>query len=388
MPTAILAASLALRPPLTAVGPLIPTIQKDLSISHAVAGLIPGLIVLFMGVSSLFAPAAVRQAGWFRVTAVALVVAAAAAIARAGAPSAAGVVLLSVPIGIGAGVAGTALPSAVIDVYPTRGATGAGINALGINIGAAGAAALAVPISDWLGGWRGAFLCFALVGLASAVAWVVGARRVTERTQPERIALPLRDRGAWSLTTLFALQGLCFYGLGAWLPDAYVERGWSQSSGGDLVAVITAAAVPASFIAPRLSDRVGSRLLPLVVSAVGLFIGAVALTVRPGLAWPSVVVVGLSLGGLFSMCLLLAIDLGRPTGTVAAFAGMMFGLGYMFSAAAPITLGLVRDAAGSFTSALWLIVGIAALILGLLVVSRRDLTSRSDSLVVETAAAD
>lgn len=372
VPLALLAASLALRPPLTALGPLIPRIQKDLAISHTVAGLVPGSVLLFMGLSSLLAPRFVRRVGWFVVCVVALIFAGATGVARAIVPSGAALVLLSMPIGIGAGIAGTALPTAVTDLYPDKRATGAAINALGINIGAAGAAALAIPIADTLGGWRASLLCFSLVCLGCALVWTGGTRAVPPQTRPPHLALPLRDHRAWSLTGLFALQGLCFYGFGAWLPDAYVEHHWTQSAAGGLVAVVNAAAVPASFLIPHLSDRLGTRLLPLALSALGLLAGSLALTVEPDLGWVAAIMVGISLGGLFSLCLLLSIDLGRQTRAVEAFAGMMFGLGYTISAGAPVVLGLVRDLAGSFSTALWLIVAIAAAILLLLVVGHQS----------------
>jgi MFS transporter, CP family, cyanate transporter len=379
------AASLVLRPPLAAVGPLIPRLQQDLAISHTTAGLIPGSILLAMGVSSLAGPATVRRYGWFRPATAAVLLAGVAGLARAAMPTAALVVLLSVPIGIAAGLGGTALPTAVNDLYPNRRATGAAVHALGINVGAAGAAALAVPLAGGLGGWRGTFAFLALLGLLLSCVWIVAARDATERALPPTLALPVRNAHAWALTCLFALQGLCYYGLGAWLADAYVEQGWSQSAGGALVATVTGAAVPASFIVPRASERIGSRLLPLVASAAGLFVGSVALAAAPSLAWPAAVLVGVSLGGIFSLCLLLAIDLGRPSGMIAGFAGMMLGLGYCASALAPIALGAARDAAGSFSSGLWIVAAISGGILILLVLTRRLLAPNPIGLGTPTA---
>ena len=51
-------AGLALRPQIVGVGPLIPSIQDDLDISHAVAGLLGTIPVLCMGVFALPASAA------------------------------------------------------------------------------------------------------------------------------------------------------------------------------------------------------------------------------------------------------------------------------------------------------------------------------------------
>jgi CP family cyanate transporter-like MFS transporter len=52
---ALFLAALALRPQLVGIGPLIPSIQLDLDMTHAVAGLLGTIPVLCMG---LFAPPA------------------------------------------------------------------------------------------------------------------------------------------------------------------------------------------------------------------------------------------------------------------------------------------------------------------------------------------
>ena len=57
---ALLLAAVALRPQLVGAGPLIPDIQDDLGVSHAVAGLVGTIPVLCMG---LFAPFAGLVAG-------------------------------------------------------------------------------------------------------------------------------------------------------------------------------------------------------------------------------------------------------------------------------------------------------------------------------------
>jgi CP family cyanate transporter-like MFS transporter len=333
-----------------------------------------------MGLSSLVAPVIARRVGWRWTTTAALALIGISAIARAAMPSTMAVILLSVPIGVGAGVGGSSLPAAIGDLYRDRRATGTAIHALGINLGALSAAALAVPVAAFLGGWRGAFGLFAVMGLCLSLVWVLGTHPGDEETRPVARALPVDNLGAWALTCLFALQGLCYYGFGAWLADAYVEQGWTERSAGALVAVLTAAAVPTSFIVPRLSERVASRMLPLFVCALALLAGSFILASRPGLAWLGASVVGLSLGGFFSLCLLLAVDLGRGTHQVAGFAGMMLGCGYAIAALAPLALGVARDAAGSFQTALWLMVVIAGALLGFLVAARSLLTPGTTAL--------
>src|SRR5207237_10625662 len=58
---ALFLAALSLRPQLVGAGPLIPSIQSDLGVSHAVAGLLGTIPVLCMG---LFAPPAPHLSRW------------------------------------------------------------------------------------------------------------------------------------------------------------------------------------------------------------------------------------------------------------------------------------------------------------------------------------
>jgi CP family cyanate transporter-like MFS transporter len=65
------------------------------------------------------------------------------------------------------------------------------------------------------------------------------------------------------------------------------------------------------------------------------------------------------------MVMTLPLDLAERPEQVGAVAAMMLGAGYGLSGVAPFVLGAVRDATGSFTTALWLIVGAAALLVAL-----------------------
>ena len=97
-------AGLALRPQIVGVGPLIPEIQDDLDISHAVAGLITTIPVFCMGLFALPAPRVSRRYGTRLAIAVCLGLIGGFGVARAIAPGAAGVILLTFGVGIGQGL--------------------------------------------------------------------------------------------------------------------------------------------------------------------------------------------------------------------------------------------------------------------------------------------
>ncbi len=172
------------------------------------------------------------------------------------------------------GLAGALLPVAVKERFPDRAGFGTSGYVLGINGGAAIAAVLAVPIAHAAGGWRASLVAFSAVAAGLLVVWLV----LTRGGPPRRVAaerpplLPLRSPVGWWLVLLFGTMSVTFYGLNAWLPDAYVEEGWSESSAGALVGVLNVlTVVPVVFVA-LLSDRLGSRR-PYLVGASALFLG-------------------------------------------------------------------------------------------------------------------
>ena len=72
--------------------------------------------------------------------------------------------------------------------------------------------------------------------------------------------------------------------------------------------------------------------------------------------------IGIWVGVTFPSLMTLPLDVGVGAGEVGAMTAMMLGLGYTFSSLAPFLFGAVRDATGSFTAVLWLIVASAALL--------------------------
>ena len=259
---ALLLAAVALRPQLVGAGPLIPDIQDDLGVSHAVAGLVGTIPVLCMG---LFAPAAGwLSARWSLRTAMAgcLLAIAIVGIGRALSPGAAVLLGLTLPIGVAMAVAGTLLPVAVKQRFAHRPAFASGIGVTGINIGAAISSAIAVPVASAWHGWRGALAVFSLATLAICAGWLVLSRGAwTERSSARRPRLPLRRPIVWLIVLAFALPSVVYYGLVAWIADAYQERGWSDGASGGVLAVMGVASIPAALVVPWLADRMGTRRL-------------------------------------------------------------------------------------------------------------------------------
>ena len=174
---------------------------------------------------------------------------------------------------------------------------------------------------------------------------------------------PWRRPSAWLLVAIFALMASTYYGLTNWLADSFVERGWSEDRAGWLIAVLNMGAVPGALLIPWLSDHVGGRRPWLIGTGVVYLLGAFGFVELPGAAWLWSVCVGVTSAGMFSLVLTLPLDIEHDPRRVGALVGMMLGLGYAIGAVSPFVLGVVRDATGSFTGSLWLIVGFSAALL-------------------------
>lgn len=359
---ALFASALALRPQLVGVGPLLPEIQDDLAVSHAVAGLLGTIPVLCMGLFAPPAPYLSSRLGSRYAIAACLAAIAAFGVARALVPSAAAVILLTVPVGVGIGFAGALLPVAVKERFPHRPAFATGIYATGINLGSAISASVAVPIAGAAGGWRTSLLTFSVFAAGLVVLWLVLTRgeRTTQVTGFRPPRPPLRSRIAWMLAAVFCLMAVVFYGLTAWLPDVYVERGWSEGSAGGLIAVLNIASLPTTLLVPWLADRYGSRRLYLVSASGLMTVALVGIVLVPEGAWAWAALTGIGIGAQFPLILTLPLDVADRPDQVGAVAGLMLGAGYALSAVAPFALGAIRDAAGDYTSVLWVIVAASA----------------------------
>lgn len=361
-------AALALRPAIIGVGPVAGAMAAQLAVSHTFVSLLATIPIVCMGLFAPLGPFLAVRIGDRAAMALGLVVVAGAGALRGAAGSALEVVALTVLVGVATGATG-ALPAYVGKLRAVAGRTtiAAAASATGIVVGATFAAAVAGPIAADLGGWRPAVVLMGLVCLVPAAGWLLLVRPVPRRLDdaPTSRARVWRRPIAWTLALAYGLQGIVYWGANAWLPAAFVERGWSVTSAGGLVALLNGATIAGNLSVITLSGRV-SRGSQLAVSAGAIAAGAVALTIEPQAAPLATVVMGLGNGMIYPLLLALTIDIAEDEAAAGAIAAFMLLVGYELSALGPVVLGTLRDATGSFRLPLALLAGVG---LGVLVPS-------------------
>jgi CP family cyanate transporter-like MFS transporter len=258
------------------------------------------------------------------------------------------------------------MPIAVRERVADRPAFATGVYTAGINVGSTLAAAVAVPLAA-TGSWRTALvvLSAASVALGALWLWQTRAEPPVLRVRPQRPRLPWRDGTAWVLVAVFALLGVGFYGLTQWLPESYVERGWSESHAGVLLAVFQLTMIPGGLLTAALAQRTGSRRRYMVAGGSCQIVSILGIVLLPGGAFAWATLYGLVNGGLFTLVMTLPLDVAQRDEDVGAVAGFMLGAGYTLAALAPFALGAIRDATGTFTGSLWVVVAAAVVMTAL-----------------------
>lgn len=356
-------ATLALRPQILAIGPLLPLIRPDLGLPAGIAGLLTTIPVLCMGVFAPIGPQVAARAGTRLALAGCLVLIIGFGLLRSIAPGVELLLLATLGIGVGIGTAG-AIPSMIVSQrIAARPAMGTGAYAGGIVAGSTLAAALAVPLAVG-GDWRRALATISAVSVVSLIAWLLlvrGDSALRPADQPAR-RLPWRSPTGWLLVALFGLQSILFYGIVAWLPNAFVERGWPTDQAGTLIAVFNGVGLITTIGLPLVADRFGGRRIQLTIASIIATVGLAMIVVLPDLAFLWVAVLGLSLGAVFPLVLTLPLDVATDPAAVGSVAALMLLGGYILSSTGPVLLGAARDLTGDFGASELLLVAISVVL--------------------------
>jgi len=115
-------------------------------------------------------------------------------------------------------------------------------------------------------------------------------------------------------------------------------------------------AIPAAFLVPWSSDRVGTRRSQLLTVGLVTLGGFIGIVLAPDAAFLWAAVIGLGIGAVFPLVLTLPVDVSGGASAVGATAAFMLLFGYGISSFGPVLLGVLRDATGNYETSLWLLV--------------------------------
>jgi MFS transporter, CP family, cyanate transporter len=361
-----------LRPAAVSVGPVLDELTHELGMSATTAGVLTTLPVLAFALFGALAPALARRLGAHRLTLLALAAVAVGLGGRAVLDDVLAFLALSLLALAGMATANVLLPTLVKLHFPNRIGLLTAAYSTALAVGLTMASALTVPVAQQAGTWRWGLAVWALTGLVAALPWVALLRH-DRVPQGGHRAVGLgavgRTRLGWAMAALFGLQSLQAYSIFGWFAQVYRDAGFSASTAGLLLGVITGVSIPLSFLLPSLVARLHNQTV-LMCALVGCYVvGYLGLIVAPRAgAWLWAVLVGVGTT-VFPVVLTLIGLRARTSAGTAALSGFTQSVGYLMAALGPFGMGLLYDLTGGWTVPLaaLLLLLVPQLVAGLLV---------------------
>lgn len=338
---------------LLAVGALLPSIQEELGLGFTVRSMVLALPFLSLALAAIPGGYLADRRGIRWTVGVGSMVAVAGAGFRA-APGPLPVLLAAgATFGVGLGLVIPNLPKLVSAGFREgRGGLATGIYSTGLIAGSAVGIYFTAPLADALGSWRAALAAWAAAGGAVVLAWwliLPQARTSGTIRSPSRDLL--RRRELWLLAFLFAAGNASYFFLVGAYPDYLVALGIERAYALGQLALLIALGIPAMFLAPYLSDRIGLRRPFLWGPHLLIAALLLALPTLPAAAVPLASAgFGFAEMAIFALALLLPVDLFR-TEEVGRASGIVISLAYVGALAGPVGFGAIVDATGSLESA-------------------------------------
>ncbi|MBB4699601.1 CynX/NimT family MFS transporter [Sphaerisporangium siamense] len=360
--------ALNLRVAVTSLGAVLDQARADLAMSAVAASTAAALPVVCFGGVALAVPWLIRRVGAMAGLGVTVGLLLAGLLIRVAGGE---ITLLTGTFVACAGIAGAnvLIPVIVKMEFPARVGEVTGAYSAAMSAGAAIGAAATVPAGDVLGGWRGGLAVWSVLAAAALAVWLPLTRRGAAPAEPRaRTSALTRSPVAWTVTLLFATQSLLAFVVMAWLPTIYLDIGYTPGEAGTLLAVALVVGVPVYFAVPILAARMRRQgAFGVGMTAVHVA-GLLGLLLRPeSVPWLWALFIGVG-GGVFPLTLALFSMRTRTAEDTAALSAMAQSVGYLLAAFGPFTVGLLREATGSWSVPVALLVAIcvvqAALCLG------------------------
>jgi CP family cyanate transporter-like MFS transporter len=348
----IVVLSFNLRPAAVSVGPVLGEIQSGLGMSATQAGILTSLPVLAFAVFGALAPRGARFAGVHRVTLVSLLAVVGGLLGRAATSSVPLFLLLSLLALAGMATANVLLPSLIKLHFPDHIGLMTSVYSTALAIGLTAGSVLTVPISEAQEGWRSGLVAWAFTAMIAVVPWLglVGHdRRPDEARGHIGLGEVARTRLGWLMALFFGLQSLQAYAVFGWFAELYQDAGFSPTTAGWLLGVITGISIPLSFLIPWLVARTHNQTLLMCAVMACYPVGYLGLLVAPrsgALVWALFVGVGLC---TFPLILTLIGLRARTAQGTAALSGFAQSTGYLMAAVGPFGIGILYDLTSGWT---------------------------------------
>lgn len=365
--TAVLLTASTLRSPITGVGSIIGEIEAATGLSHTMSGMLTTLPLIAFAVFALTAPKLSALLGMERTLFYSMLLMTVGIVVRS-LPSVTALFGGTALIGIAIAVCNVLLPGLIKKDFAHRVGLMTSLYTSALNLWAAIASGISVPISHSVFGWRGALGCWAILTIITAIFWFPLLRRKPER--PVRVSATAhaeqkratiwRSPVAWQVTIFMGFQSIMFYVGISWLPEILHDQGMSSEKAGWMVSLMQMVSMAGSFVMPLIAARTHSQKVLSAASAALFFVGFGGIWLAPtAFATLFIILIGLGCGTTFGLVIIFFALRARTAEQAAELSGMAQSVGYILAAFGPTLFGFIHDQTGNWNTPLAVIVGLS-----------------------------
>lgn len=368
---AIFFVSINLRPAVTSVGPLLNTIADDLAVSSTQMSLLTSIPVFCMGLFASLAMPMTKRFGDRLAIVLLVAVIGVATLVRIFVPTYGALVVTSFFAGVGIAAIAPIMSGFIKKHFPQKTASVIGLHSFGIGFGATISAGFTTVFYDWSNGWAFALGIWGVLAAVAIVIWMMAVKKEPTLTLVRQEAAaqgrnPWKTKRAWILLLFFGVQTSLFFSMTTWLAPIAQEAGFTVSTAGTVLTVMTIVQLFGNLTIPALLEKYPNRMTWIVSLTAVAFVGGVLLLIGgTAFIWIGAMLIGLAMSGLFPIGILLPLDDARNDEEANTWSSMVMSGGFMMSAIIPLVIGVLYDVTGTHTTSIWMIVAQIVLLFAL-----------------------
>jgi len=363
---ALMLISLVLRPPVAAIGPLVPQLIEFENLTLLEVGILTSISVVCFGLGAFAGPWLVKRVGLNRAMLAILI----------GLTVAMGLRLIggffvlfstTVVIGLMIAIGNVLIPTVVREQFPKKIELITGVYVTLLAISASLAATIAVPTSELFGSWKGALAIWIIPAALAVLLWLPVSRVAAEgkvissQTHAEERAAVMKSPLTWAIVAFFGLQSTGFYAILNWLPSLLVDRGFSEFDAGAVLGITTFVGVPTGFLTSLILRKLKSLSVLSICASSLTLIGLIVVWLFPGQELLGAVITGFGFAATFPLSLTLVGSRASTTSQTTQLSSLAQGCGYLIAALGTFVFGELRRLTGSWESSLWMLVVLTAI---------------------------
>jgi CP family cyanate transporter-like MFS transporter len=346
-------------------------IKEELAISHAQLGLLFALPVTVLVAVAIPGGFIADKFGTRNAVGIGAIVMAGGSLMRGTFTSFGMLFAFTCLYGVGFSLIYPNLPKVVGIWFPREKAgLATGIYATGIATGASLALAITLPlIFPITHTIQGTFYIWSIPAIVAAILWCMIAKEPfapggsVESRQAKRTngssRLEWKNKVIWLVALMLFFNNVHFYTWTGWSPALLIMKGAPPDLAALIASVMGWITLPIIFLMPWASYKFGLRKPFIWASSILLaFASWSAMYIPVPLGWPLMAIIGITVGGTFSMILALPVELVSKE-SVGLATGMMLSIGYLGGLVGPWLAGYILDVTGTLDLALIVLVGTA-----------------------------